>query len=326
MPGPGPQQQQQQQLPRLSVQKTFVVRNPVNIVKSSLAARVEGGRVIISFLLDTLAPAEVSLFFFPHNLQATQQGDPPCLFASRPRIFGVGLQQFFEASVDDSPLASACVDALKAKGGANRQQAEDCDLLIQLRVVSPEGKAGTSAAGPTAAAAGQPGVNGGPADAAAAAAEGVRQQLTYVAFVLQETAAAAAAAAEMAAAREPDHMEETTNRTLTLSHSSSSITAAAAEAATAAAAHDPAASVWRLCVLKQKVELGTRSFEVQEIFGIDGGAGFSRQRQKTAEFTNGGTTDAAAAAAAPAAATGPLRLSSNDENLSGRKNNSSLAL
>ncbi|KAL8445343.1 hypothetical protein Emed_005685 [Eimeria media] len=52
------------------------------------------------------------------------------------------------------------------------------------------------------------------------------------------------------------------------SSSSSSAGAAAAEAA----ASDPAAAGWRLYVLKQKVELGSRSFEVQASLAITAAA------------------------------------------------------
>ncbi|CDJ69624.1 zinc finger (C3HC4 RING finger) protein, putative [Eimeria necatrix] len=303
MTGP---ESQQPPLPQLSVQKTFIVRNPVNLIKSSLAASIQDSRVCVSFRFDSLCPLDVSLFFFPRQPDPQYSNEPPCMFASPPRRFGAGLQQLYEAAPQESPLASDCLEFLRAKGPA-QQQEEDCDLLIRLRAVSPEETAEAAAAAPAAAAAAAATEGGLRATAvAAAAAEGVRQQLTSVAFVLQESPHSSTSPKSQQ--QGPDETESPSR--------SSSITAAAAAAAAVAAAHDPVATMWRLCVLKQRVELGSRSFEVQEIFGIDGGPGFGRRRQATTELTNG----AAAAAAGDAAATAaPTRLSSGEENLSGRE-------
>ncbi|CDJ39389.1 zinc finger (C3HC4 RING finger) protein, putative [Eimeria tenella] len=300
MTGP---ESQQPPLPQLSVQKTFIVRNPVNLIKSSLAASIQDSRVCVSFRFDSLCPLDVSLFFFPRQPDPQYSNEPPCMFASPPRRFGAGLQQLFEAAPQESPLASDCLESLRAKGPA-QQQGEDCDLLIRLRAVSTEETAEAAAAAPAAAAAAtEEGLRA--TAVAAAAAEGVRQQLTSVAFVLQESPHSSTSPKSQQ--QGPDETESPSR--------SSSITAAAAAAAAVAAAHDPVATMWRLCVLKQRVELGSRSFEVQEIFGIDGGPGFGRRRQATTELTNG----AAAAAGDAAATAAPTRLSSGEENLSGRE-------
>ncbi|XP_026193826.1 uncharacterized protein LOC113147433 [Cyclospora cayetanensis] len=278
--------QQQQKLPRLSVQKTFIVRNPINIAKTSLKATLVDNRVSVSFRFDSLSPLEVRLFFFPTGLANIQDVAPPCLFASRPRRFGVGLQQQFEATPEESPLAADCLAALQAKSSSPKEDSPDtCDLLIQLQALTTPEEAAVSAEHTAETAAG------------AAAQEGVRQQLTFAAFVPQNSP-------------ERRCSEDNCPGSPELSSLGSGTAAAAAAAA---ARQDSAPAVWRLCVLKQKVELGSRSFEVQEIFGIDGGSGVCRRPESSSTDFN--VKSDAGVSAADAA---NPHCSSSDDHLSGR--------
>ncbi|PFH36854.1 RING zinc finger protein [Besnoitia besnoiti] len=275
LPGPGAAE-----VPRLTVQQTCVVKNPVNLHKHSLKCFQDSAypdRLFFSFLFDSSTEVDVSVPYYARQLTDPVTGAPS--FVSRlaypppgyARRLPAGMGQFFCTTPDEAlMLADWQAGHEEEADGSNGV----CPVTVCLSSVPP-----ASAASPSPQ------------------ATMVKNQYTFARIVHAPRGG-------------------TSTRTSAAEGSDSS---AASDDPDPGAAGDPnssfdGANEWRAQIVKQKIQFGTRTFEVQEIFGIERGNSTEMQR-----LPMGGRTGRAAGDADGDAKGSAQSAESAGDNFSGRE-------
>ncbi|KYK64895.1 RING zinc finger protein [Toxoplasma gondii TgCatPRC2] len=238
-------------VPRLSVQQTCVVKNPVNLHKHSLKCFHDPSypdRLFVSFLLDSTTEVDISVHYYAQQLTDAATGAPT--FVSRlsrqtsesSRRFPAAMNQHFCTTAEEALLLSE----LHQQQAVLDSEDEDEDggvypITVCLRSVPPAQSSGAY----------QPTM--------------VKNQYTF-ARILRAPRGGPATGTDPAAA-------------------DASASSSAGNFGTSSPGQD-----WRAQIVKQKIQFGTRTFEVQEIFGIE--RGNSTEMQRLPSGTRGGNVGA----------------------------------
>ncbi|PHJ25974.1 ring zinc finger protein [Cystoisospora suis] len=220
-----------EQVPRLSVQQTCVVKNPVNLHKHSLKCYKDPSfpdRLFFSFSFDASTPVDVSIHYFAHHLTDPVTGTPS--FNSRlpypltpPRRLPSGMRQTF-CTAPEEALLIADFDQQQAILESDKEDEDNDVYPVTVCLYSVDLASAT-----------QPG--GGPGAS-------VKNQYTFAQLVKTSRRSSSASASSLLGSNTVEGKDSS---------------------------EEERAVDWRCPVVRQKIQFGSRTFEVQEIFGIERG-------------------------------------------------------
>ncbi|CBZ50799.1 hypothetical protein NCLIV_038740 [Neospora caninum Liverpool] len=229
-------------VPRLNVQQTCVVKNPVNLHKHSLKCFQDPAypdRLFFSFLLDSTTEVDVSVHYYAQQLTDAVTGAPSfvsrlsCPASESSRRFPAAMSQHFCTTPEEALLLS---DWQQQANLESEDEDEDVyPITVCLRSVPP------AQSGPTQ----QPSM--------------VKNQYTFARILRVPRGGGGGPATDASSGSDP----------------------AAGDVSVSSGAGNVSNSPgheWRAQIVKQKIQFGTRTFEVQEIFGIERGNSTEMQR------------------------------------------------